>query len=80
VYVERAGSRPLWSVSLRGNHAVVPIVLSTLATLAAAILIPAISQALHLSLLPWTTAVYAAGLGAIAVLWTQPFYAWKAMR
>lgn len=75
VFVERAGSRPLWSVSIRENRSVVPIIACTAASVAAAILIPAVSQALHLAVIPVQTAAIAFGCGAAAVLWTQPIYA-----
>lgn len=80
VFVERAGTRPLWSVSIRQNRSVAPIVLSTLATLAAAILVPAVAQALHLAAIPWQAAGAACGIGAAAVLWTQPLYAFRRAR
>lgn len=80
VFVERAGSRPLWSVSVRGNRSVLPIVFSTVATLAVAILVPAVAQALHLAPVPWETAGVALGCGAAAVLWTQPWYAVRSAR
>lgn len=75
VFVERAGARPLWSVPLRGNRSVLPIVLFTLGSLAAGILIPAVAQALHLAAVPWATVGIACAAGAFAVLWTQPVYA-----
>ncbi|HET9096027.1 MAG TPA: cation-transporting P-type ATPase [Candidatus Baltobacteraceae bacterium] len=80
VFVERAGSRPLWSVSVRDNRSVLPIVFSTAASLAAAILVPAVAQALHLAPVPWETAAAALGCGAAAVLWTQPLYALRSAR
>lgn len=75
VFVERAGSRPLWSVPVRDNRSVVPIVLATVGTLAAAILIPVVAEALHLAPPPWQAWSIAAAAGLAAVLWTQPFYA-----
>lgn len=80
VFIERAGSRPIWSVSLRGNRSVVPIVLATAATLVLAIMLPGVAQALHLAPPPWQIAAAAAGCGAAAVLWTQPAYALRSAR
>lgn len=75
VFVERAGSRPLWSVPVTNNPSVLPIVLFTLGSLAAGILIPPVAQALHLAAIPWPLVAAAAAAGAAAVLWTQPIYA-----
>ena len=75
VFVERAGTRPLWSVPVHTNRSIVPVVLLTLASLAAGIMIPPLAAALHLAPIPWLTAAIACGAGAVAVLWTQPAYA-----
>ena len=80
VFVERAGSRPLWSVPIHNNPSVLPIVLFTLGSLAAGILIPPVAQALHLAAVSWQLAGVAALAGAAAVLWTQPAYALRSMR
>lgn len=80
VLVERAGSRPIWSVPIAGNRSVLPILAATLAMLACAIAIAPVADALHLSSISPALAAAAAGAGAVAVLWTQPFFAVRAAR
>ena len=75
VFVERAGSRPLWSAPLRGNAAALPITLLTVATLALAIGYAPLAHVLHLAAIPLAVAGMAVGAGCLAVLWTQPYYA-----
>lgn len=80
VFVERAGTRPIWSVAVGANRAVLPVVLLTLASLASGIMIPGAAAALHLAPVPWITVAIACGAGAFAVLWTQPAYALRSAR
>jgi Ca2+-transporting ATPase len=80
VFVERAGSRPLWSVSLHGNAAALPITLLTIATLALAIGYAPLAHVLHLAPIPLATAGIAVGAGCLAVLWTQPYYALRRLK
>ena len=75
VLVERAGNRRIWTVSLRDNKAIVPIVIGTLAMLAAAIFWAPLADAFHLSPIPLATLAIAAAAGCASVLWPQPFYA-----
>jgi Ca2+-transporting ATPase len=74
VLVERAGNKPIWRVTLKGNRAVVPVLLITSLSLVAAIVWPALASVLHLAPVPLLTALAAAAAGAAAVLWTQPLY------
>ncbi len=75
VFVERAGHHPVWSVSLRKNPAIAPIVLGTAATLVVAVLWQPLALALHLATVPANVAAFCVVIGCAAVLWTQPFYA-----
>jgi Ca2+-transporting ATPase len=75
VLVERAGNRRIWTVTLRDNKAIAPIVIGTLATLAAAIFWIPLAQAFHLAAIPLNILLIAAAAGALAVLWPQPWYA-----
>ena len=80
VFVERAGSRPLWTASLRGNAAALPITLLTVGSLALAIGYTPLAHALHLATIPFAIAGLAFGAGCLAVLWTQPYYALRHAR
>lgn len=74
VLVERAGSKPLWRMTLHGNRAIAPILLVTASSLAAAIFWAPLAQVLHLAPVSMMTSAIACAAGAAAVLWTQPFY------
>lgn len=80
VFVERAGSRPLWSASLSGNAAALPVTLLTVATLGLAIGYAPLARVLHLAAIPLEVAGIAFAAGCLAVLWTQPYYAMRRMR
>jgi P-type Ca2+ transporter type 2C len=75
VFVERAGTRGIWAVGLRGNPAILPIVGGTAAALALAILWTPLGEALHLHTIPPVVALIACAAGCAAVLWMQPLYA-----
>lgn len=72
VFIERAGTCPVWQVSLRGNAAIVPVVLGTAASLALAILWTPLAQALHLAPVPLAVCLTACAAGCASVLWLQP--------
>ena len=72
VFIERAGRRPVWQMSLRGNPAIVPVVLATTASLALAILWTPLAQALHLAPVPLPVCLVGCAAGCASVLWLQP--------
>jgi Ca2+-transporting ATPase len=75
VLVERAGARRIWRMSLRDNKAIAPILIGTLGTLVAAIFWAPLAHAFHLAAIPVTTALIAAAVGCLSVLWSQPLHA-----
>jgi P-type Ca2+ transporter type 2C len=75
IFVERAGSRAIWQVSLRDNRTIVPIAAGTAASLALAVLWPPLARVLHLATVPLWIATASAIAGCLAVLWMQPLYA-----
>ncbi len=72
VFVERAGGRPIWCVPVRGNRAILPIVLGTAVVLILAVYWVPMAQALHLEALSPVLALTAAAAGCASVLWLQP--------
>jgi Ca2+-transporting ATPase len=75
VLVERAGNRRIWTVTLRDNKAIAPIIIATLASLAAAIFWAPLAQAFHLAPIALNIVLIATAAGALSVLWPQPWYA-----
>ncbi len=75
VFVERAGERPVWRVPLRGNRAIAPVVLGTMASLGFAILWAPLAQVLHIAPVPLAVGLAACAGGCASVLWSQPINA-----
>ena len=72
VFVERAGKRPVWTVTLSGNAAIVPVILGTLASLGLGILWTPLAHALHLAPIPLVVGLVTFVAGCGSVLWLQP--------
>ncbi len=72
VFVERAGDRPIFKVPLRGNRAVLPIVLATVFFLVFAVYWTPMARALHLLPIPPLLALAASAAGCASVLWLEP--------
>ena len=75
VLIERAEYRPVWSIPLRRNKAIVPVILGTAAMLAVALMWPPVTGALHLATISPMLVLAACGIGCASVLWMQPFLA-----
>ncbi len=80
VLVERAGFQPLWRVRIRDNRTILPILGGTMATVAAAVYLPAVARLVHFAAVPPLTLLACVSVALASVLWLQPFVAVGARR
>jgi len=79
VLVERDPLRPVWRTSLTANPTLLLVVALSLASVVAAVQIPAVNQLVELAPLDATQWLIAVALAAAATLWYEPVKAFRAV-